>query len=226
MSGYSYSFFHVPKTDSVKTMAGQYRDLRLKALQTSPQSFSSTYEIESAFTEQDWSSRLLEDDRENFICAATPIDPTTNSPAEWIGQLTIRGPASRKDFTLPEASGQPALLSDDEEERWQMLSLFTLPDHRGQGLGQKLCQEALFYLQRHRSTPTVLVRLMVKPQNTATVHLYQKLGFETVGKCTLAEALVANGDGHLLPDDVTEPKYSTRTGLIMTFRISRAEILP
>jgi hypothetical protein len=62
---------------------------------------------------------------------------------------------------------------------------------------------------------------MVKPQNTVTVHLYEKLGFETVGKCTLAEALVANGDGHLLPEDTTDPKYSTRAGLIMTLRISR-----
>ncbi|KAH6881065.1 hypothetical protein B0T10DRAFT_494696 [Thelonectria olida] len=216
-----YSFFHVSKTDSVETLASQYRDLRLKALQASPQSFSSTYEIESALTEADWSSRLQEQDRENFICSATKIDPAGASSVEWIGQLTIRGPISRHDFTLPEASGQPLPDSDDQEERWQMLSLFTLPEHRGQGLGQKLCQEALRYLRENRLSPTIVVRLMVKPENTATIHLYQKLGFTTVGKCTLAEALLANGDGHLLPEDVTVAKYSTRSGYIMAFRISR-----
>ncbi|KAH6873948.1 hypothetical protein B0T10DRAFT_522313 [Thelonectria olida] len=220
--GYHYSFFHVSKTDPIETLASQYRDLRLKALQASPQSFSSTYEIESAFTDADWSSRLHEQDRENFVCSATLIDSTGSSSIEWIGQLTIRGPISRGDFTLPEASGQPLPDSDDQEERWQMLSLFTLPEHRGQGLGQKLCREALRYLRESRPSPTIVVRLMVKPENTATVHLYQKLGFTTVGKCTLAEALLANGDGHLLPEDVTVAKYSTRSGYIMIFRMSQA----
>ncbi|KPM35715.1 hypothetical protein AK830_g10866 [Neonectria ditissima] len=221
-SKYHYSFFHVSKKVS-EEMASQYRDLRLKALQISPESFSSTYEIESAFTETDWTNRLIEKNRENFICVASPISSTGSLSAEWVGQLTIRGPVSRSDFVLPEASGQPTPGLDDEEEKWQMLSLFTLPEHRGQGLGQKLCQEALSYLRENGQAPSALVRLMVKPQNTATVRLYQKLGFETVGKCTLAEALLANGDAHLLPRDVTDVKYSTRSGLIMTFKVPRVQ---
>ncbi|WAO91844.1 N-acetyltransferase domain-containing protein [Fusarium falciforme] len=221
MAAVDYTFFHVSKTTSIEESARLYRDLRLKALQTSPESFSSTYEIESAFTEDDWIKRLLEGDRENFVCAATSREADSTSSVEWVGQLTIRGPVSRNDYVLPEASGQTAPGLDEDEERWQMLSLFNLPEHRGKGLGQKLCQEALRHLQKTRKSPNILVRLMVKPQNTVTVHLYEKLGFETVGKCTLAEALVANGDGHLLPEDTTDPKYSTRAGLIMTLRISR-----
>ncbi|KAI8665205.1 hypothetical protein LRP88_12761 [Fusarium phalaenopsidis] len=221
MAAVDYTFFHVSKTTSIEESARLYRDLRLKALQTSPESFSSTYEIESAFTEDDWIKRLLEGDRENFICAATTHRADSARSVEWVGQLTIRGPVSRADYTLPEASGQPGPALDEDEERWQMLSLFNLPEHRGKGLGQKLCQEALRHLQQTRKSSNILVRLMVKPQNTVTVHLYEKLGFETVGKCTLAEALVANGDGHLLPEDTTDPKYSTRAGLIMTLRISR-----
>jgi len=47
----------------------------------------------------------------------------------------------------------------------------------------------------------IRVRITVKPENTATVKLYKGLGFTHAGKCTLAEALVANGDGELIPAD-------------------------
>ncbi|KAF5635710.1 GNAT family acetyltransferase acetyltransferase [Fusarium sp. NRRL 25303] len=217
---YHYSFSHISKTDSVAQSVIQYRDLRLKALKASPESFSSTYEIESQFRETQWMDRLLQDDRENFVCVATPVNPGTSSTAQWVGQVTLRGPVSRTDFTLPEISGQPMPGKDDEEDRWQMLSLFILPEHQGRKLGQGLCREVIKHLQETQQKAITVVRLMVKPQNTATVHLYEKLGFETVGKCTLAEALVANGDGHLLPEDTTDARYSTRSGLIMIYTIS------
>ncbi|KAH6967596.1 hypothetical protein BKA56DRAFT_596896 [Ilyonectria sp. MPI-CAGE-AT-0026] len=63
---------------------------------------------------------------------------------------------------------------------------------------------------------------MAKPQNGATVRLYQNLGFQTIGRRTLGEALVANGDAHPLPTDyAAQSKYTTHDGLIMTFRVSR-----
>ncbi|CZR47883.1 uncharacterized protein FPRO_13550 [Fusarium proliferatum ET1] len=217
---YHYSFSRVSKMDSVQESAIQYRELRLKALKASPESFSSTYEIESQFTETQWMGRLLQDDRENFVCVATPVNPDASSMAQWVGQVTLRGPVGREAFTLPEVSGQP-LPGGDDEDRWQMLSLFILPDHQGRKLGQGLCRDVIKHLQETQRKARTVVRLMVKPQNTTTVHLYEKLGFETVGKCTLAEALVANGDGHLLPEDITDARYSTRSGLIMIYTISK-----
>lgn len=219
LADFTYSVFHVSKTDVTPSVALQYRALRLDALKISPDSFSSTYEIESGFEQTVWEQRILEDARETFVCVATH---NHSDEMRWVGQLTLRGPISRSEFTLPEESGQPLLDTDEREEKWQLLSLFNLPEHRGQGLGQKLCQEALLYLQNHRPVPSVLVRLMVKPQNVETVRLYQKLGFRVIGKCTLGEALMANGDAHLLPADYSEKsKYTIRSGLIMTFRVSR-----
>ncbi|KAL4731247.1 hypothetical protein ACLX1H_000211 [Fusarium chlamydosporum] len=211
---FSYSFSIIPKTHSINESVVQYRDLRLKALKASPSSFSSTYDIESQFTSDIWKRRILQEDRENIVCIATPTDSNASSP-RWVGQLTLRGPASQQDFILPKASGQPDFGTDDEEEKWQLLSLFILPEHQGQGLGQSLCREALRYLQDRREKPRVLVRLMLKAENTAAVRLYQKLGFEVAGKCTLVEALIANGDGDLLPEDITDAKYTEQTGLIM-----------
>lgn len=216
---FRYSFSRISKTRSVDESVVQYRDLRLEALKASPGSFASTYEIESKFTLDTWEDRILQEDRENFVCIAISTDPSTPERAEWVGQVTLRGPASKKDFVLPEASGQPPVGEDDEEEKWQLLSLSILPEHQGQGLGRDLCQEALNYLQERQQKPRVLVRLMTKADNTATIRLYRKLGFEVVGKSTLVEGLVTNGDGNLLPEDITNPKYTTRTGVIMTQRI-------
>lgn len=214
-SDFSYTFFRVSQTDQVKTPAAQYRKLRLNALKTSPESFSSTYAIESSFGDEVWEQRLCEKGKETFICAASQV---TSGDTEWVAQVTLRGPLNRSEYDLPTESGQPS--ADSEAELWQMLSLFNLPEHRGRGLGKRLCQEALLYLEKERHASSLVVRLMVKPQNTATVRLYQSLGFEDVGRCTLAEALVANGDAKLLPDDYsTRSEYTTRGGLIMTRRI-------
>ena len=141
----NYTFFPIPKAGLTPVLVQQYRSLRLKALETSPASFSSTYETEAAFTDEDWTSRLLQGAKETFICAA-------GSPAsgEWVGQLTLLGPLSREAYVLPEASGQPAPGPDEAEERWQLLSLFSLPEHRGRGLGRGLVKEALRWLRASR----------------------------------------------------------------------------
>ncbi|KAJ5116839.1 Acyl-CoA N-acyltransferase [Penicillium angulare] len=222
---YTYSFFRVSKTDGIEASAQQYRDLRLKALQTSPESFSSTYAIESAFSDADWIDRLTVPDREVFICAATPTNPSPSSPFEvqWVGQVTIRGPASRTDFELPLEAEQPPQRSDEEEERWQMLSLFTLPEHRFNGLGGKICQEAIEYLRSYRTFPReVQIRLIVKAGNDITVQLYRRLGFSHAGRATLVEALIANGDEHLISQDRNSPMYHDRQGMIMIMRVSRS----
>ncbi|KAJ5917275.1 Acyl-CoA N-acyltransferase [Penicillium verhagenii] len=224
-SNYTYSFFRIPKTDGIDISAQKYRDLRLKALQASPHSFSSTYAIEAAFTDTEWIERLTLPGREVFICAATPVNHDQSRPddIQWIGQVTLRGPASSADFELPAEAAQPPQKSDDEEERWQMLSLFTLPDHRGQGLGGKLCKEAIEYLRSYQSSPpNIQVRLIVKAGNDVTVELYRRLGFIHAGKATLVEAMIANGDEHLIPKDSIPPRFFERGGLIMLSRISRS----
>lgn len=221
---FSYSYFHISKRDGVAISAQNHRTLRLKALETSPASFSSTHEIESKFTDIDWQNLITAPDRVIFVCAATPLNPDDSQAGEpeWIGQVTLRGPLSEEAFTLPEESGQPPQRPDEEEERWQMLSLFTLPEHRGLGLGAKLCQSAMNYLQSYRSSPqSVQVRLIIKAGNHVTIKFYERLGFVSAGMATLVEALIANGDEGLLPDDVSSAKWSDRFGLIMNTRLSR-----
>lgn len=225
---YEYSFFRIVKDHAIASSATKYKELRLQALSVAPSSFSSTYEIESSLRETEWVDRLSANGRETFICAARP---TQNNPSYsqipkqsmWIGQLTLRGPLCPEDFILPEESGQKNPTDIRDKDLWQMLSLFTLPDHRGRGLGKRLCLEALNYLTSYKDSPReVWVRLMVKPENHATVSLYRGLGFAEAGKCTLAEAMVANGDKELLPENITGEKYTSRRGLIMMLEIRRS----
>ncbi|PYH44755.1 uncharacterized protein BP01DRAFT_297861, partial [Aspergillus saccharolyticus JOP 1030-1] len=83
--------------------------------------------------------------------------------------------------------------------------------------------EALDYLASVRqSPPGVWVRLMVRAENQATVRLYRSLGFAEAGKCTLVEALIANGEKNILPEDISGEKYDTRVLLIMKLEMTRS----
>ncbi|KAF7673433.1 hypothetical protein GT037_008756 [Alternaria burnsii] len=168
--------------------------------------------------------------RETFICAfKTPASLAGDEVCEWVGQVTLLGPPVDAPLRhrLPESAQQPPVVPDQEEEKWQMLNLFILPMHRGKGIAKSLCSEVFRWLREHKRAygrprpEQIRVRVMVKPENIATVKLYEGLGFMHTGKCTLAEALKANGDGKLVPADGGGPKYRERSGLIMATTFER-----
>lgn len=213
-----YVFFRISKTKDVATSAIKYRDLRLEALKTSPASFASTYETEAAFTDDEWAAILTSPGRETFICAAITQGNAHQFPgdsAKWVGQVSILMSSTLE-------SSAKAMDSGEDHENWQMLSLFTFPEYRGQGLGKKLCLEVLDFIRGYRTQPKVAdLLLVVKAHNTGAVALYERLGFVHVRRCTLVEALTANGDSHLLPADRSAPKYTALTGLVMKFSVLR-----
>ncbi|OAL07132.1 hypothetical protein IQ06DRAFT_7477 [Phaeosphaeriaceae sp. SRC1lsM3a] len=220
-----YSCFRIdPQTQLLPRLAQNYKALRLSALKQSPNSFSSTYEIESRFPDEWWESRLQLPRRETFICVAKG---DSSSADEWVAQVTLIGPVTASSYRLPEAAQQPPVGLDEEEEKWQMLSLYTLPTHRGKGIAKALCSETFRWLQEaatDKPRPGLIrVRIMVKPENVATVKLYQALGFTDAGRCTLAEALIANGDEALVPADGGGHRFQDRTGLIMDMSLHRHE---
>ena len=52
------------------------------------------------------------------------------------------------------------------------------------------------------------------------VQWYERVSFETVGKCTFVEALKPNVDGYFLPGDTTKARYPALSGLVMMYTIS------
>lgn len=61
----------------------------------------------------------------------------------------------------------------------RIFSLAVHPDFHARGIGTRLLRIALKYLQ---SRGVSTVRLEVRPDNCAALHLYERLGFETRGK--------------------------------------------
>ena len=215
-----FECFHVNRLNSnLPLEAKRYKALRLSALKQSPQSFSSTLDVESQFSDDVWLSRIEEPSKEHFVCAVR-----TKDELEWVGQVAIRGPIPKNEFQLPAESGQSETLSDEEQVKWQMLSLFVLPEYRGKGLAKRLCREVFRYLSsRYQSNGDgnqeprdVLLRIMVKPDNRNVISMYQSLGFLHTGVCTLEEALRANGDADMIPEGMLPPQYTTRGGVVMT----------
>jgi ribosomal protein S18 acetylase RimI-like enzyme len=222
-----YSYIRIdPHSTTLPKLAQQYKALRLSGLAQSPGSFSSTYAIESLFPDNVWTSRLQLPGRETFICVARTLGASEDQ-GEFVAQVTLLGPIPASSFRLPEESQQGPTAPDDEEEKWQMLSLYTLPTHQGKGIGKMLCREAFQWLKKKKANveeqtaKKVCVRIMVRAENTAALKLYEKLGFVDAGRCTLAEALRANGDADMVPRDGGDQKYNTRSGLIMTLSFER-----
>lgn len=217
--------FEVLKIDpatarSPRSLAAKYRDLRLHALQQSPDSFSSTYEEESTYSLETWQSRLFRPGKTTFVC----IDKSSSAPSDaveegqWAGQISVLGPIPADTYRLPIESGQPAVVDDSEEERWQVSGLFTLPTYRGKGLAKMLCKAAFESLGSPQGK-TTRIRLMAKPQNVVTLRLCGSMGFEDAGRCTLEEALRANLEEEQIPKEMPLPeKFTSRSGIIMEMR--------
>jgi ribosomal protein S18 acetylase RimI-like enzyme len=120
----------------------KYKKRRLQAISVAPTSFSSSHEVDN-----EWVNRLPENERETFICAARPTQDNLSvsqipEQSIWVSQLTLRGLQRLEAFILPEESGQKKP-GEEDQGLWRMLTLFKLPNHRGRGLGKRLCQEGV-----------------------------------------------------------------------------------
>lgn len=220
--GYEYTFIKVDREGAdIHTSATNYKALRLEALRQSPGSFSSNLALESQFSDSIWISRLQNPSKENFACVATAPD----GQSEWVGQVSLRGPVPITEFLPPAGSGQLTPASDDEVEKWQMLSLYTLPSHRGLKLGSRLCEAAFEFLRGREGTgtPGIVVRAIIKKENEASLRLYDGLGFERAGFSTLEAALRANGEAELIPGGVLEDKYTSSSGVVMVLPMARGK---
>lgn len=218
-----YSSARVSKSDpNIDLIAQSYRQLRLTGLQLSPDSFAVKYLDEVYLPLETWIDRLKQPGRETFVSFVTNSGTESNGTipldAELVAQTTVLGPLDQKTFALAPEAGEPRMQSDEQEERWHMTALYTLPAHRGKGVAKELCQEVFRYLTVHRpQPPQVRVRIMIGPTNTIVFNLYSRLGFVHGGRTNLAEALRANGDAHSIPQDAGK-QSSTRQGYVM-FRI-------
>ena len=131
-----------------------FKDVRLRALQESPQAFGSTYARESQFPESEWLARL---ERWNGQRGAGFLAMDGGSPCGIAGSLL--------DLTDP--------------TRAQLVSMWTAPTHRQRGIGRLLVNEVLRWAQ---SRHVQLLLLMVTSTNQPAIRFYEGLNFTRTGR--------------------------------------------
>ena len=131
-----------------------FKDVRLRALQDAPHAFGSTYAKESQFTELEWIKRV----------------------ERWNGESGV-GFLALDQATACGVAG--SFLDQNDATRARLLSMWTAPTHRQQGIGRLLVNDVLNWA-RGRNARTLL--LMVTSNNEPAIRFYQRLGFTRTGR--------------------------------------------
>lgn len=188
-------------------LAGKFSALRLSALVESPNSFASTFEVESLYSASVWLSRFSRPKLHYFLAVAhsvsSPPESHTIDTGLLVGSVQLYGPSPASFFTLP-LGGAPPPLPDAQELKYQMIALYSSSLHRRKGLAKMLIQGAIESARKQaqgKGKENVRIRVFLHPENLTVKTLYRSVGFVETGFCTLAEAVVQNGDPESLPED-------------------------
>lgn len=138
------------------------REVRLRALDSDPDAFGSTYEREISRTEDEWEKRVESSavGPDNFIV---------------VGELDHGFVAMAGAFSRPET---PSVRN--------LYGMWVAPEARGSGVGERLVGEIVGWSEEVGAGE---LRLWVVESNLAAVRLYEKAGFTPTGE---TQALPSN----------------------------------
>jgi ribosomal protein S18 acetylase RimI-like enzyme len=146
--------------------AESYRALRHEALLKNPEAFSSSYEDEMYYGEQEYGQRL--DNKLTYTFGAF-------ANGQLVGVVTL----------VPE--GKVKI-----KHRANIFAMYVTPSQRGQGTGRFLMKKAI--QQAAELTSIEQIYLTVNASNEPAKKLYASLGFETYG--VDKKAMVIDGTYH------------------------------
>lgn len=130
-----------------------YRELRLLALQESPQAFSSRYDDQRELGEDFWRSRLQK---------------ASYGESSWLFFACY-------DNRLVGMIG--AFRDGDNDNDAELVSMYVVPEMRGRGVARTLLHSILTVIQERG---VCVARLSVNMQQLPALQLYQSLGFQIV----------------------------------------------
>ncbi|KAI0666148.1 hypothetical protein C8Q78DRAFT_985127 [Trametes maxima] len=179
-----YDFLALPAPPSLSTVR-RYRDLRLTALRTDPESFGSTYAREVDFSEKEWRDRLNQNHRATFIARLRARDKkgcggSGDEDIPWVATVSVI--AGR---TLPEGA-TPAVV--DRRTAYVFVGMWVNPEHRRKGIARRLLEAGWAWITEDAGKATedgdalhgVVALLTVAAGNEAAEKLYKEFGFERV----------------------------------------------
>jgi ribosomal protein S18 acetylase RimI-like enzyme len=131
-----------------------FKTVRLRALQESPRSFSSTYAKESAFPDDEWMARSVRWSRDGFI-----------------SYLAFDGPI---------ACGMVGCTSEGQEPQCaHVVSMWVDPTYRRAGVGTILIDALRAWAKNRR---LLELTLKVTSVNQPAIKFYERLGFRMTGE--------------------------------------------
>jgi ribosomal protein S18 acetylase RimI-like enzyme len=133
--------------------AAIFKATRLRALQDTPSAFGATYAKESLLTEADWVERA----------------------GKWNGETSILYLAIEAGTAVGIAG---SYLDHEDATRAHLISMWTAPTHRQQGVGRLLVDEIIGWARFRRA---LKLQLMVTNCNDSAIAFYQRLGFAFTG---------------------------------------------
>jgi ribosomal protein S18 acetylase RimI-like enzyme len=134
--------------------APTFKAARLRALQDTPSAFGSTYARESQFTDADWVARAN----------------------KWNGEKSILYMAMENEAVIGIAGSH---LDQDDPTQAHLISMWTAPTHREQGVGRLLVNEIVNWARLRNA---VTLKLMTTSSNDSATAFYRRLGFTLTGR--------------------------------------------
>jgi ribosomal protein S18 acetylase RimI-like enzyme len=133
---------------------GRLRDIRLRALRQAPTAFSSSASEEDSQPRDEWDRAAARRASSNSEATYVAVHD-----GEWVGLVG-------------------AYVSDPDGRRVDLVSMWTVPEVRGRGIGRALVDAALAWAA---SVDAASVELWVTRGNDPAIRLYESMGFEATG---------------------------------------------
>ena len=203
----------IPKeyTDALmlNSVAQVFRDIRLRALQTDPASFSSCFATESEQPHSFWTERLQNTQAKTFalIHKASGVQHHQHSESAllrpWVGILVLLGPKLVDIEAFDNDSSWKTVLTEkhavNEQSQlpkieassvkialaYQVVSVYVAPEFRGKGLARKLMSSALAAVEqdlKDKSSGKAICTVDVADGISVARNTYQRMGFVTVAE--------------------------------------------
>jgi len=131
-----------------------FKTVRLRALKDAPYAFSSTYERELRLSDAEWLIRV----------------------ERWNGESGAGFLAMDSDTACGIAG---SFLDQNDATQAQLISMWTAPTHRQQGIGRLLVNAVLNWAHLRQARRLLL---MVTSNNEPAIRFYERLGFTRTGR--------------------------------------------
>lgn len=179
----AYSIHTLSKLDQADVTFEEYsrrlKNLRLRSLQSDPDSWISAYESEVNQPNDFWWNRLKDSRAVHHILVKAGSDTDASNvqsallAGEWLGFVVM---------IIPDA--------EDKSPEYLMSALYIDAQARGIGLGQRMVHQVLDTVKQHEAKvgeESPFCTASVRHGNDSALALYQKLGFRVINTDQIAE---------------------------------------